>query len=212
MSIKKQNTKQSTTAALVGIAALSFASAPLLAASDAPLSDDPTIAGEEVRAAADPAPELDAAADELEADAEALAEDVDVATDELEADAEALGEDIAEGAETTGEKIKAGAAVAGEKIKAGAAVAGDKVKAGTAAVAAAVTDAADDDETASMIQQQIAADARLGLYQLDVIEIDGRYQVTGMIDQSEDYATLQRILGDLEGVDGAMVDNNVVVQ
>lgn len=92
----------------------------------------------------------------------------------------------------------------------------DEAEMNMEAAADDMEDAADDmgslDETAMMIQDQIATDPALASYQLEVRRTDeDMYSVTGMMD-SDDYATLQRMLGDIDGVDASMIDNRVVVQ
>jgi len=76
--------------------------------------------------------------------------------------------------------------------------------------AAIVADALDDDEVAAKLQQDLGLHPELGAYDLDVTEIDGRYTVNGMIDESEHYAILEQMIADVEGVDPDLIDLNIV--
>ena len=108
----------------------------------------------------------------------------------------------AEELEMAGEKVEEGAMA----VKEGAEEMGEEAEemAGTA------MDALDDNELAAKLQQDIATDPRFGSYGIEVTDVDGRYMVTGMIDKAEDYTALQEMLADVEGIDPAMIDNNVV--
>ena len=114
-------------------------------------------------------------------------------------------------AEMAADKIEAGAEELAADVEAGAEKAGDAIAEGASAATAAVVDAADDDEVASKLQQEINADPELAVYNLDVVEMDGRYSVNGMIDKPEDYTKLEMMLNDIESVDSTMIENNVVV-
>lgn len=171
-----------TAMTLAGGVVLSLAfAAPLQAQNNDDVKDDPTTV--EVEGEEDAM-----TAEELERKAEEVAEDAEEATEEMAEDAE-------EAMEEAGEKMEA---------------AGEKIEEGAEAAAAAVVEVADDDEAAAELQQMIADDPQLGVYGLDVIEIDGRYQVTGRIDKSEDYARLERMVGDYDGIDADAIDINVV--
>jgi len=72
------------------------------------------------------------------------------------------------------------------------------------------SEVASDDDLADKIRERISAEPSLGSYALDVVDMEGRYLVTGMIDKSEDFDVLQQALSDVEGVDESMIDNDVV--
>jgi len=129
------------------------------------------------------------------------AEEAEAALEEAGDDAEAMADDAADEAED--------AAMAAEEEAGDAAMAAEEE---VEDAAAAVMDAADDDEMAAKLQEMITADPELASYGLDVIEMDGRYSITGMIDDSEHYAELERMIGEVDGLDPSMVDNNVVQQ
>ena len=93
-------------------------------------------------------------------------------------------------------------------------MAGEKLVAEVDRTGEAAMETAVDDAMAATLRQRIGATPSLGNYGLGVVERDGRYSITGLIDESEDYATLQRLIGDLDRVDGfdaSRVDNDVVV-
>ena len=187
MIIKKRTTTLAGGAAL----ALTFAVAPLHADEHDKVSSDPMV-------------------NEAAAETALTAEEAEMALDEAEAEVEAAtaeaGEELEDAAIAVEETTEAAAAEAGEEIDEAAAV----VEAETEAAVATAIDAADDDETAALLQQRIGQTPELAVYGLDVIELDGRYSVNGMIDDSEDYALLQRVIADIDGLDASMVDNNVV--
>ena len=133
----------------------------------------------------------DNTAEEVSSDPTVIEDAMAPGADEAQAvgeDAEAMASDAAESAEE--------AAMAAEEEAEGA--------------AATAMDVANDDGPAEELQGMITADPDLASYGLDVIEVDGRYSVNGMIDDNEDYTKLQQMLGEVDGIDPSMIDNNVV--
>ena len=145
-------------------------------------------------------------ADDVEADPEVVEAEGEMTAEEVEAAAEKAGEEVEMAAEKAGEKIEDGAVAAKE----GAEEMGEEIEENGEAAGAVVADALDDSERAERLQQQLGTHPELGVYQLEVTDIDGRYTVSGMIDKSEDYAELEQILADVDGVPADMIDNNVV--
>jgi len=133
--------------------------------------------------------------------AEGTAEDV-------QADPTVAGEDAlsAEAVEMGGDELEEGAVA----VKEGAEDMGDDLKEGADDAMGTIEDALDDGALAAKLQQDIATDERFGSYGIEVTDVDGRYMVTGMIDKAEDYAALQEMLADVDGIDPATIDNNVV--